>query len=122
MILVGDVLHKTIFALLLHISTPTTTTIDIQSLLWPLPQKIIDQDERVQVLLPERFYFTTATSSEILRQAFQRYMNIIFHTPVPFYPSEAPSDVQEIMQTLEVSVNDDHANLNVDTDESCKYL
>jgi len=104
----------------------STTT----ELLWPLPRSA-QFGSTVYSLNPETFTFvgtgpgatTPGDSSNSLKDAFERYTNLIFQTPAPFFPSGGSSGAaQQELTSLEVNVMSDNVTLGLDTNETCMHL
>ena len=104
----------------------STTT----ELLWPLPRSA-QFGSTVYSLNPETFTFvgtgpgatTPGDSSNSLKDAFERYTNLIFQTPAPFFPSGGSSGAaQQELTSLEVNVMSDNVTLGLDTNETCMEL
>ena len=104
----------------------SSTTTD---LLWPLPLST-KFGSTVYSLNPETFTFvgtgpgaTQGGSSDSLKGAFERYTNLIFQTPAPFFPSGGSSGAaQQELASLEVNVESDDQTLGLDTNETCMHL
>ena len=92
------------------------------SLLWPIPKQVIPTSSNVRMLDPDNFSFYSVIGSDLVNQAFQRYEELIFKRPTPFYPDGASVNVQEQMKKLTVKVGSTDESLNEDTDESCEFL
>lgn len=95
--------------------------VNSSSLLWPIPTEVTTLDSTVRALDPDKFYFSTDINSALLNQAFQRYMGILFQTPIPYYPEGAESEVKTVMPMLTVKVMGGDETLKPDTDESCEF-
>ena len=92
-------------------------------LLWPMPNSV-NVGNQVFSVDSTTFKFTpqgAGAGSDTLKQAIERYTNIIFQTPVPFYPSAANVSAASTMAGLAISVSSADEKLGLDTDESCKY-
>ena len=98
----------------------SSTTTD---LLWPLP-KMVTFGTAIYSFDPASFQFLgsgAGGSSATLKGAFDRYIQLIFHTPVPFYPSGAGGAAAGVLKSVEVTVKSSNETLpGPDTDESCK--
>eukprot|EP00731_Ephydatia_muelleri_P037806 Em0567g4a len=93
----------------------TSTTSD---LLWPLPRSM-SFGTTVYSLQPANFYFTSSGpggSSNIVKGAFVRYLNLIFKTPSPFYPNGGPAS--QVLPSLDVYVNSNSEVLSQETNET----
>ena len=91
-------------------------------LLWPRPSSV-DVGDVVFSINPATFKFTVQGGdlrSDILQQAIDRYTDIIFKTPVPFYPSAANVSATQPLSGLTVTVSSGDETLGLNTDESCK--
>ena len=80
-------------------------------------------DELVFSIDPTTFKITTqgaGIGSNILQQAIERYTDIIFKTPVPFYPSAANVTATTPLSGLTITVSDSDETLGLNTDESCE--
>ena len=60
--------------------------------------------------------------SDILKNAFERYIQLIFDTPVPFYPSGSGGSSAGVLHNVTVAVKSSDETLGPDTDESCKLF
>ena len=72
-------------------------------------------------LQPANFYFTGSGlggSSDIVKGAFVRYLNLIFKTPSPFYPGGGPAT--QGLPFLDVYVSSNSEDLSQNTNETCK--
>lgn len=99
---------------------PSTTT----DLLWPLPRKVTFGSS-IYSLQSSSFQFLgsgAGGASIILKDAFVRYLFLIFETPVPFYPSGSGGSSAGVLQSVTVDVKSNNETLGPDTDESCKLL
>ena len=99
-------------------ANPSITT----DLLWPMPSEVQAGND-VYSLDPSKFAFTAngaGGSSDILKEAFQRYMDLIFKSPTPFYPSVASATPSKELSGLAVTVSSNDETLGLDTDETCK--
>lgn len=108
-----------VVAALLGASADTSTTSD---LLWPKPSAS-NFGTNVYQLNAASFSLTAkgqGSSSEILRDAFQRYSKLIFQTPAPFYPSGASDTFNGEISGLVFTVQSSDETLGSSTDESCK--
>ena len=99
-----------------------SAAVESGSLLWPMPQAVKTLSERVRALDSEKFNFQTDINSELLNEAFERYMGVIFQAPVAFVPDGASTDVKVVMPMLNVSVTSGDETLGSETDESCKLI
>ena len=115
-----------LFPYLGRVTSDSNTTAD---LLWPLPLST-EFGSIAYSLNPETFTFvgtgpgatTQGGSSNSLKDAFERYTNLIFQTPAPFFPSGGSSAAgQQELASLEVNVMSDSETLGLDTNETCKY-
>ncbi len=100
-----------------------SATVDIESLLWPMPATVDKVMEGCMMLNPDNFQFVYSihtAKSDILDKAFERYMDIIFQSPVPFYPDGAGPNVDKEMKTLTIRVLHPDETLNQATHDSCK--
>ena len=100
-------------------SADTSTTSD---LLWPKPVSATFGSS-VYELQPNSFAFTATgpdSESDILRDAFKRYSDLIFQTPAPFYPSGAGANPSGPLPGLVVDVQSTDETLQLSTNESCK--
>ena len=99
----------------------SSTTTD---LLWPLPRSS-KFGNTVYSLNPETFTFVgtgPGGTSDSLKNAFERYTNLIFQTPAPFFPSGGSSGAaQQELTSLEVNVMSDNESLGLNTNETCKF-
>lgn len=99
----------------------SSTTTD---LLWPLPRKATFGSS-IYSLQASSFQFLSSGAggaSDILKGAFERYISLIFETPVPFYPSGNGGSSAGALQNVTVAVKSSNETLGPDTDESCKLL
>ena len=99
---------------------PSTTT----DLLWPLPTKYTF-GSYVYTFSPSTFHFLgkgAGGNSDLLKDAFDRYVELIFETPVPFYPSANVSSYAGVVESLVVEVLSDDETLGPDTNETCKLF
>lgn len=97
----------------------STTTTD---LLWPLPHSV-SFGTTTYSLNPETFAFTSSGpggSSDVLKDAFERYTYIIFLTPTPFYPSGAKGGATQVLPGLQVNVLSSDETLGLKTNETCE--
>lgn len=98
----------------------SSTTTD---LLWPLPRSATF-GSNVYSLNAETFTFVgtgAGGSSTTLDSAFDRYTNLIFQTPAPFFPSGASSGAaQQELASLVVNVMSDNETLGLGTNETCE--
>ena len=98
----------------------SSTTTD---LLWPLPRSATF-GSNVYSLNAETFTFMgtgAGGSSIMLDSAFERYTNLIFQTPAPFFPSGASSGAaQQELASLVVNVMSDNETLALGTNETCE--
>ena len=93
-------------------------------LLWPMPDSVV-VSEKVLYLDPATFKFTAAganAASDTLNQAISRYTDLIFKTPIPFYPSASGVNATSARSGLTVSVSSTDEALGLNTDESCKAV
>ena len=104
--------------MLLHVAS---ASVNSSSLLWPIPEQVTPLSSDVRMLDPDNFNFITVFTSDLVNKAFQRYKDLIFERPTPFYPDGASQNVQEQMLILTVIVYSVDETLNQDTDESCKF-
>lgn len=91
-------------------------------LLWPRPSSV-DVGDLVFSIDSTTFKFTTQGAdigSDLLQQAVERYTDIIFKSPVPFYPSAANVTATSPLSGLTVTVSDSDEILGLNTDESCE--
>ena len=96
----------------------STTT----GLLWPLP-KMATFGTAIYSFEPTSFQFLgsgAGGSSATLKGAFERYIQLIFDTPVPFYPSGAGGAATGVLNNVEVTVKSSSETPGPDTDESCE--
>jgi hypothetical protein len=68
---------------------------------------------------PDMFTISTECTSIILTSAIKRYQDIIFNSPIPFYPSTDVTTNGQL-DSLMITVKSDDESLNQDTDESCQ--
>ena len=100
-------------------SADTSTTSD---LLWPKPLSA-EFGTSVYVLQPDSFAFIATgpgKDSNILKDAFRRYANLLFETPAPFYPSGGSASSAGQLTELKILVQSADETLGLSTDESCK--
>ena len=99
----------------------SSTTTD---LLWPLPRSATF-GSTIYSLNPETFTFVgtgLGGNSNTLKGAFERYTNLIFQTPAPFFPSGGSSGAgQQELASLVVNVISDDETLGLNTNETCKF-
>ena len=91
-------------------------------LLWPTPNSVSVGD-MVLSIDSTTFKFTTqggGLGSDTLKQAIERYTDIIFKTPTPFYPSAANVTATSALSGLTVTVSSSDETLGLNTDESCE--
>ena len=91
-------------------------------LLWPMPSSVT-VGSQVFSVDPAGFKFTPQganAASDTLKQAIARYSDIIFKSPVPFYPSAANISTAKDLSELTITVSSTDEKLGLDTDESCK--
>ena len=101
------------------VTNPSTTT----DLLWPLPTKAVFGSS-VFTIQQSSFHFVgegAGGSSDILKEAFQRYIQLIFETPVPFYPTPSAGPVG-LLSVATVEVKSSNETLGPDTNEACKLF
>lgn len=101
------------------VSADSSTTTD---LLWPIPETVTF-GSAIYSFDPTSFQFLGAGaggSSATLKGAFERYIQLIFHTPVPFYPSGAGGAATGVLKSVEVTVKSSDETLGPSTNESCK--
>ena len=60
-------------------------------------------------------------ASDTLKQAIDRYSDLIFKSPAPFYPSAVNTTAAKAMAELTITVSSTDEKLGLDTDESCKH-
>ena len=98
----------------------SSTTTD---LLWPLPRSATF-GSNVYSVNGETFTFMgtgAGGSSGTVNSAFERYTNLIFQTPAPFFPSGASSGAaQQELTSLVVNVMSDNETLALGTNETCE--
>ena len=98
----------------------SSTTTD---LLWPLPRSATFGSNAYSVN-GETFTFMgmgAGGSSGTVNSAFERYTNLIFQTPAPFFPSGASSGAaQQELTSLVVNVMSDNETLALGTNETCE--
>jgi len=99
-----------------------SAVVESSSLLWPMPETVMALSERVRALDSEKFTFETDINSALLNEAFERYMGVIFQTPVPFIPEGASTVIKVMMPMLNVKVTSGDETLGSETDESCKLI
>ena len=102
------------------VADPSTTT----DLLWPLP-KTVNFGPSVYSIRASDFQFMgvgAGGSSNILTEAFERYIQLIFETPVPFYPSGSNGSSAGVLNVVMVDVLTNNETLGPDTNETCKIL
>ena len=90
-------------------------------LLWPMPSSVT-VGSQVFSVDPAGFKFTPQganAASDTLKQAIARYSDIIFKSPVPFYPSAANITAASALSELTVTVSSTNETLGLNTDESC---
>ena len=91
-------------------------------LLWPMPSSV-NVGSQVFSVDPASFKFTPQganAGSDTLKQAIARYSDLIFKSPVPFYPSAANSTAAtKDLSELTITVSSTDEKLGLDTDESC---
>ncbi len=97
-----------------------SATVDIESLLWPMPATVDTVTDDCMMLNQDNFQFVYSGKSDILDKAFERYMGIIFQSPVPFYPDGAGPNVDEELKSLTIQVLNPDETLNQATNDSCK--
>ena len=93
-------------------------------LLWPMPSSV-NVGSEVFSLDPSGFKFTPQganAGSDILKQAIARYSDLIFKTPVPFYPSAANTSAAKDLSELTIAVSSTDEKLGLDTDETCRFV
>ena len=93
-------------------------------LLWPLP-KSVNFGSSVYSIQPSNFQFMATGAggaSDILKEAFKRYIRLIFETPVPFYPSGSSGSPVDVLNVVLVDVVTNNETLGPDTNETCKLL
>ena len=91
-------------------------------LLWPTPSSV-SVGHLVLSIDSTTFKFTTqggGMGSDTLNQAIERYTDIIFKTPVPFYPSAANVTTTSPLSGLTITVSSGDEILGLNTDESCE--
>ena len=91
-------------------------------LLWPMPSSVT-VGSHVFSIDPASFKFTPQganAASDTLKQAIDRYSDLIFKSPAPFYPSAANTSAAKAMAELTIIVSSTDEKLGLDTDESCK--
>ena len=91
-------------------------------LLWPMPSSVT-VGSNVFSIDPASFKFTPQganAASDTLKQAIDRYSDLIFKRSAPFYPSAANSTAAKAMAELTITVSSTDEKLGLDTDESCK--
>ena len=91
-------------------------------LLWPMPGSVEvgDQAFSIDTTTFEFVPRGANAGSDTLKAAISRYSDIIFKSPVPFYPSAAHVSVARALYNLTVSVSSTDEKLGLGTDESCK--
>ena len=92
-------------------------------LLWPMPSSVT-VGSQVFSIDPASFKFTPQganAASDTLKQAIDRYSDLIFKSPAPFYPSAANTTTAKDMEELTITISSTDEKLGLDTDESCKY-
>ena len=97
---------------------PSITT----QLLWPTPNSV-SVGHMVLSIDSTTFKFTAqggGLGSDTLKQAIERYTDIIFKTPVPFYPSAANVTASTPLSGLTITVSSSDEILGLNTDESCE--
>ena len=90
-------------------------------LLWPMPSSVT-VGSQVFSIDPASFKFTPQganAASDTLKQAIDRYSDLIFKTPVPLYPSEANTTAASALSALTITVSSTNETLGLNTDESC---
>ena len=104
------------------VTADSSTTTD---LLWPLPLSA-KFGSTAYSLNSETFLFVgtgLGGASDSLKDAFERYTNLIFQTPAPFFPSGGSCGAaQQELTSLEVIVMSDNETLGLDTNETCMHL
>ena len=93
-------------------------------LLWPLP-KSVNFGSSVYSIQPSVFQFKgtgAGGASNILKEAFERYIQLIFETPVPFYPSGSGGSPVGVLNAVLVEVLTNDETLGPNTNETCKLL
>ena len=101
------------------VKADSSTTTD---LLWPLPRSV-SFGSTVYSLDPETFAFTGTGKGGgdlILKDAFARYIRLMFVTPAPFYPSGGGAPTLTLA-SLNVDVSSADETLGLDTNETCEY-
>ena len=99
-------------------SDSSTTT----DLLWPLPRSA-EFGNDVYSLAAANFMFLgtgQGGSSDVLKDAFERYLKLIFETPTPFYPSGAGGVAVKELSSMEVNVLSADETLGLNTNETCE--
>ena len=102
------------------VADPSTTT----DLLWPLPRNVTF-GSTIYSFSSSSFQFLGAGdggASGIVKNAFERYLRLIFKTPVPFYPSGSGGSSAGVLDSVTVNVKSSDETLGPDTDESCKLF
>ena len=92
------------------------TSIDyVRGSIWPKPQSY-NASGKVYTLTPSEFSFdSTGETSDVLKEAFTRYSDLVFPDP-----SEKPKAGLPQITRLSVKVEEKYAPLSLDSDESCK--
>ena len=92
-------------------------------LLWPMPSSVTVGNQ-VFSIDSASFKFTPQganAASDTLKQAITRYSDIIFKSPVPFYPGAANTSTAKDLSELIITVSSTDEKLGLNTDESCKH-
>ena len=90
-------------------------------LLWPMPSSVT-VGSQVFSIDPAGFKFTPGganAASDTLKQAIDRYSDLIFKSPVPLYPSAANTTAGSALSGLTITVSSTNESLGLNTDESC---
>ena len=99
-------------------SDSSTTT----DLLFPLP-RFTNFGSKVYLLNAQTFVFLGSGkggSSDILKDAFERYSKLIFETPAPFFPSGGGGISTQELDSMQVVVDSADESLGMSVNENCK--
>lgn len=110
-----------LFVPMTQILADSSTTTE---LLWPLP-RMATFGSSVYSIDPASFQFLgmgSGGASALLKGAFDRYIQLIFHSPPPFYPSGGGGAPAGVVDSVTVNVASSSEDLGPNTDESYNLL
>lgn len=92
------------------------TVIDyVTGSIWPKPQTYNESGKFYTLTSSDFSFDSTGETSDVLKEAFTRYMGLVFQDP-----SEKPKPGLPQITKLAVKVKEKYAPQSLDSDESCK--